>query len=229
MNVSEKTNKKLRNIELCSTGFNRVLEESPLYGVTWSSYEVLLIHRGRQQMKQPSALISQVNIFAFDKCTTERNNNFITLKEYMWLMKVQTTFSHSAVYNSIWNQNPQTNLLCIHTGEVCNIIGDWITVGFWSPAALCINLEHSGPSRQVLQFPVNLLCTVIFQYYVILPNDLSETVDMLVKTMLQVVRYSSCNYDVELRLGKHNSHIDTTTGMRKARPTSRKRHLKSAY
>jgi len=64
-------------------------------------------------MNQPSALISQTNIFAFDKCTTERNN-FITLKEYTRLMKVQTTFSHSTVYNSIL-KSKSTNKSAMYT------------------------------------------------------------------------------------------------------------------
>ena len=66
-------------------------------------------------MKQPFALISQTNISALDnKCTTERNNNCITLKEYTRLMKVQTTFSHSTVYNSIF-KSESTNKSAMYT------------------------------------------------------------------------------------------------------------------
>jgi len=66
-------------------------------------------------MKQPTALIFPTNIFALDtKCTTERNNNFINLKEYTRLMKVRTTFSHSTVYNSIL-KSESTNKSAMHT------------------------------------------------------------------------------------------------------------------
>jgi len=65
-------------------------------------------------MKQPSALISQTNIFAPDnKCTTERNN-FIILKEYTRLMNVQKTFSQSTVYNSIL-KSESTNKSAMYT------------------------------------------------------------------------------------------------------------------
>jgi hypothetical protein len=66
-------------------------------------------------MKQTSALISQTIISALDnKCTTEINNNFITLKEYTRLMKVQTTISHSTVHNSIL-KSKSTNKSAMYT------------------------------------------------------------------------------------------------------------------